>query len=311
MKTMMSVFAEELLKEGEQDPNIIAFSADVKKSTGTGVFGDIFPERYFETGICEQNMVGMAAGAALEGKRSVISTYASFCPGRTWEQLRCSVCLQNADVKVIGAHIGVGNGHDGPTHQCFEDIALISCLPNMRVYSPATEDEVRKSVHELFSFKGPAYLRLSADFCSIIPVKTVSLSELSLLKSGNDFAVVSTGAIVRMALDVAYEFEEQTGKTLAVYDLVRLVPFNPELISRELLRYKAVLSLEEHQLIGGFGSMIASAFAERRKHPPLVKIGVNGKFGRSSDKTDVYEQLGLSKKAVLSRLLETERAVRA
>ena len=128
MKTMMSVFAEELLKEGEQDPNIIAFSADVKKSTGTGVFGDIFPERYFETGICEQNMVGMAAGAALEGKRSVISTYASFCPGRTWEQLRCSVCLQNADVKVIGAHIGVGNGHDGPTHQCFEDIALISCL---------------------------------------------------------------------------------------------------------------------------------------------------------------------------------------
>lgn len=311
MRTMMAVFAEELLEAGKKNPNIVAFSADVKRSTGTGVFGDAFPDRYFETGICEQNMVGMATGAALEGKTAVVSTYASFCPGRTWEQLRCSVCLQNADVKVIGAHIGVGSGRDGATHQCFEDIALTSCLPNMRVYSPATADEVRRAARELFTFKGPAYLRLSAVSCSAVPVSAGPLSELSMLKAGGDLAVVATGGIVRSALEAVLEFEAETGKSAAVYDLARLVPFDAEHIRRELFGYKAVISLEEHQLNGGFGSMIASAFAEKGSHPPLFKIGVDGKFGLSADPSDVYERLGLSKNAVLSRLREAEKAVYA
>lgn len=148
---MMDIFAEELREAGRADPGIVALSADVRRSTGLGLFAEAFPERYYEMGVSEQNMIGTAAGAALEGRRAVASSYACFSPGRTWEQIRNAVCHMRADVKIIGAHAGVGSGRDGATHQCFEDIALMSCLPGMTIYSPATESDVRLAARRMLA----------------------------------------------------------------------------------------------------------------------------------------------------------------
>lgn len=307
MQTMMQIFAEELRKSGEENPDIVALSADVKRSTGLGLFAEVFPDRYYEMGISEQNMIGAAAGMAMEGKRAVTSSYACFSPGRTWEQIRNGVCYHQADVKIIGAHIGVGSGRDGATHQCFEDIALISCLPYMRIYSPATAAEVRLCSREILSYAGPAYLRLSARYCAEPDGYVPAIDSISTLKKGKEYAVIGTGAILAKALDAVKRFEQENNLSVAVFNVVRLVPMEREKIKEMLAPFKAVLSIEEHQLIGGFGSMIASVLAEQKEHPPLYRIGVDSAFGASMESEELYRSLKISESDIVIKLTEMHR----
>lgn len=307
MPAMMQIFAEELRRAGESNPDIAALSADVKRSTGLGLFAEAFPDRYYEMGISEQNMIGAAAGMALEGKTAVTSSYACFSPGRTWEQIRNTVCGQNADVKIIGAHIGAGSGRDGATHQCFEDIALISCLPGITLYSPATEREVRLCTRAMFKRKGPAYLRLSARCCPETDKET-DIDTISLMKEGADFAVIGTGSILAKALEAVSRFEKESGCTVAVYNAVRLAPLDAQGIKTKLKPYKALLGIEEHQLNAGFTSMAAAVLAEEKSHPPFFRTGVRSTFGASMDCDNLYEHLGLSADAVLKQLRKMKQA---
>lgn len=299
---MMDIFAEELREAGRADPGIVALSADVRRSTGLGLFAEAFPERYYEMGVSEQNMIGTAAGAALEGRRAVASSYACFSPGRTWEQIRNAVCHMRADVKIIGAHAGVGSGRDGATHQCFEDIALMSCLPGMTIYSPATESDVRLAARQMLAEEGPAYLRLSARPCPEPEGYEAGLDQPVRMKDGKDFAVIGTGGILAFALEAAERFAERTGMSAAVYNVVRLKPFSLDAIAGELAAFRAVLSVEEHQRTGGFGSLCASVMAERRNMPPLYRAGVDGVFGESMEPDALYRHLGISAEDLLAGL---------
>ena len=301
MPTMMQIFAEELLKAGRNDPNIVALSADVPNSTGLKLFAETFPDRYFETGICEQNMIGAAAGMALAGKKAVASSYACFSPGRTWEQIRNAVCLDNADVKIVGAHIGVGSGRNGATHQSFEDIALMTCLPNMKVYSPATERDTRLCAREMLDTTGPAYIRLSAELCPVSEDYHCDLSHPAPLKYGTDFAVIGTGGILRKALRAIETLDLSRHSRIAVFNLVRLDALNADILA-PLKSFKAVLCLEEHQINGGLASLIAPFFAESKDFPPLYRMGVELRFGASMDPEDLYAHLNLSEQDVLNRL---------
>ena len=303
MTTMMQIFAEELLNAGRQNPDIVALSADVHNSTGLKLFAEAFPDRYFEMGICEQNMVGAAAGMAFAGKRAVVSDYACFSPGRTWEQIRNSVCLDKADVKIVGAHIGVGSGRNGATHQSFEDIALMTCLPDMAVYSPATEKDVRMCAREMLNTKTPAYIRLSAELCPEPEGYICNLKGLSLLKDGTDFAVVGTGGLLRKVLRAAKTLEHSSLSRIAVFNLIRLDNLNAGIFA-PLKKFRAVLCLEEHQTNGGPASLIAPFFAESKDFPPFYRMGVNLKFGASMDAEDLYACLNLSERDILNRLTE-------
>lgn len=300
---MMEIFSEELLNAGQQNPNIVALSADVRGSTGLKLFAEAFPDRYFEMGICEQNMIGAAAGMALAGKKAVASSYACFSPGRTWEQIRNAVCMDKADVKIIGAHIGVGSGRNGPTHQSFEDIALTACLPHLSVYSPATKQDVRLCAKEMLNTFGPAYIRLSAELCPEPAEYRCSLKGLSLLKHGKDFAVIGTGGILRKALKAVKIFEENSPFQTAVFNMVRLDSLNGEIFD-PLKHFKAVLCLEEHQTNGGLASLIAPFFAADKTLPPLYRMGIDLRFGASMDAEDLYSFLNLSEQNILSRLTE-------
>ena len=304
MATMMQIFAKEIAREAENNPSIIGLSADVKRSTGLGALAEKFPERYFEIGISEQNMIGVATGMALEGKTVVTSTYACFSPGRTWEQIRNCVCYQNADVKIIGAHIGVGSGRDGATHQCFEDIALMTVLPNIEVYSPATEEEVKLVAEISLRNKKPTYIRLSARMCGTSTEYKPNINGVAKLKEGKDFAIIGTGSILSHALIAVKDFEKQTGQSVAVYNVVKLNPLNTEEIKKYLSKHRAIISIEEHQLNGGFGSAIASIVVEDKSMPPLHRIGANGLFGASMDIDDLYSELGLSSNDILNKLVE-------
>lgn len=299
----MQIFAEELLDAGRKNPDIVAVSADVRNSTGLKLFAEAFPDRYFEMGICEQSMIGTATGMAFAGKKAVVSDYACFSPGRTWEQIRNSVCLDKTDVKIVGAHIGVGSGRNGATHQSFEDIALMTCLPDMAVYSPATERDVRLCAKEMLNTDAPAYIRLSAEICPEPERYECNLSGLSLLKDGTDFAVIGTGGLLRKALLATETFEHLHHSRIAVFNLVRLDNLNAEYFD-PFKKFRAVLCLEEHQTNGGLASLIAPFFAKSRVFPPFYRMGVNLKFGASMVSEDLYSYLNLSEQDILNRLTE-------
>ncbi len=303
MPTMMQIFAEELLIAGRENTDIVVLSADVRNSTGAKLFAEAFPDRYFEMGICEQNMVCAAAGMAFAGKKAVVSDYACFSPGRTWEQIRDTVCLDKADVTIIGAHIGVGSGRNGATHQSFEDIALMTCLPNMAVYSPATEQDVRLCAREMLNAKTPAYIRLSAEPCPEPEGYRCDISGLSLLKQGRDVAIVGTGGILRKALRAIKDSEYSDTGRIAVFNMVRLDSLNPAIFSL-FKKFRAVLCLEEHQTNGGLASLIAPFFAKSKDLPPFFRMGVNLKFGASMNAEDLYVYLNLTERDILNRLTE-------
>lgn len=301
MPTMMQVFAEELQKAGRQNPNIVALSADVSGSTGLKLFAQEFPDRYYEMGVCEQNMISVAAGLALEGKTAVTSSYACFSPGRSWEQIRNTVCLEKADVKIIGAHIGVGSGRNGATHQSFEDIALMSCLPNMTIFGPATESEVRLCAREILNNRRPSYLRLSARLCPEPEGYRPNIHGLSLLRSGTDFAIVGTGGLLEKAVYAAEMFEQKKELSAGVFSLACLSPLNKNSLA-SLRRFKAVLCIEEHQINGGLSSLLAPLFAADLSLPPFERMGVNRKFGESMDTRDLYDFLELSEQDIFNKL---------
>ncbi|MCG0275296.1 MAG: transketolase family protein [Thermosediminibacteraceae bacterium] len=286
-------YGEALAELGEEIKEIVVLDADLSKSTKTSIFAKKFPERFFNMGIAEQNLIGTAAGLATCGKIPFASTFAIFATGRAFEQIRNSICYPNLNVKIAATHAGITVGEDGATHQSIEDIALMRALPNMTVISPADAVETKKAVRAAALLKGPVYLRLGRH-----PVETVFNESYEfqpgkglVLKEGRDVALIATGVMVAEALKAA-EILAKDGIDAMVINIHTIKPIDEEVILKAA-ECGAIVTAEEHSIIGGLGSAVAEVLMEK-KPVPMKRIGIRDVFGRSGKPEELMEAYGIT-----------------
>lgn len=305
-------FGEGSVLAGKENPNVVVLCADLADSTRSAVFQKEFPDRFIEVGIAEQNMMNVAAGLALAGKIPFVSTYAVFCPGMNWGQLRVSVLQNEANVKIVGAHSGVSVGPDGMSHQALEDIAIARCLPGLVVLAPCDAIETRKAVVAMAKHKGAVYIRFAREKT---PVFTTEETPFEIGKaqifwrsshletefpSEPDVSIIACGPFVYNAIQAAMELEKE-GVNTEVINCTTIKPLDEETIIRSVQKSGAVVTVEEHQVMGGLGSAIAECLA--KNYPaPMEFIGVQDRFGESGEPEELIELCGMGvrhiKKAV-------------
>lgn len=287
-------FGEGLLIAGKRNGNLVCLGTDITGSVGMNYFAEEFPGRFFSMGIAEQNAIGVAAGLALTGKIPVFSTYGVFAAMRTLDQIRVSVCYNNLHVIIGGAHAGVSVGPDGATHQALEDIAVIRVLPNITLLSPADATQTKvATIQAIEKCEGPVYLRFGreavADFTS--KDQDFEIGKGQLLKDGNDISIIATGHMVWEALQAAYNLEKE-GVKARVINLHTIKPIDKEIIMKAAQETKAIVTAEEHQIMGGLGSAVAEVVVEN--HPvPMKFIGMNDSFGESGQPAELMQKYGL------------------
>lgn len=287
-------YGQALLKLGAKNPLVVALTADLMESTRTETFAKKYPDRFYDLGVQEQNLMGVAAGMALEGLIPFVNSYAVFSPGRNWEQLRVSVAYTNANVKIAGHHAGLLTGPDGVTHQATEDLALTRVLPNLTVITPADSLEAEKATMAAAGHEGPVYLRL---FRAATPIFTTqktpfTLGKAQVLRFGRSLTLISQGPLLYEALRAAEELDAE------VLNLHTLKPLDLKTLIDSLKKTGRCLTIEDHQIIGGLGGAVAETIAEN--YPvPLKRLGLKGLFGQSGDPEALYRQHGLTWEAIL------------
>lgn len=283
-----------LLEAGKRWNNIVAACADLTESTQMHLFAEAFPERFIEVGVAEQNLVTVASGLAAMGKVPFVSSYAAFSPGRNWEQIRTTICLNDQPVKVIGSHAGVSVGPDGATHQMLEDIALMRSLPNMAVLAPADSVEAEKATIALAAYKKPAYMRLARDATPLITTEKTpfEIGRAYVFKEGSDISLISTGTMTYQALAAA-EILLKDGIKAEVIHVPTIKPLDEDTILKSAAKTRHVVTAEEAQVNGGLGGAVAELLGE--KHPThLQRVGVQDRFGESGKPDELMEHFGLS-----------------
>lgn len=297
-------YGKALVEFGEQYPNLVALDADLSGSTQSGMFAKAFPDRFFNIGIAEQNMMGVAAGLAACGKQVFASSFAAFATGRCYDQIRTSIALPKLNVKVVGSHGGLSVGEDGATHQCCEDLALMRVLPNMTVVCPADAFEMRLAVKALLDRPGPAYLRLARlateVYTETLPGYRFELGKGTFLRPGKDVTIVATGMMVGMAWDAAQLLAEQ-GVDARVIDIHTIKPLDEELLVTAARETGCIVTSEEHSVIGGLGEAVCALLSERCP-VPVVRHGVNDLFGRSGKALDVLAYFGLTPQGIVDQV---------
>lgn len=292
-------FGRGLLKAGKQNENVVAACADLTDSTQISIFAKEFPERFIEIGVAEQNLVTVASGMAAMGKIPFVSSYAAFSPGRNWEQIRTTICLNNQPVKIVGSHAGLSVGPDGATHQMLEDIALMRVLPNMVVVVPCDAVEAEKATVALANDERPGYLRLARE---PIPVITTDKTPFEIGKAyvyaeGSDITVVSTGTMTYQAM-VAAEKLFKDGIDLEVIHCPTIKPLDAATILKSVQKTGRVITAEEGQIAGGLGGAIAELISE--EHPaPLRRIGMRDRYGESGAPDELLSHFGLTAKHIM------------
>jgi transketolase len=287
-------YGEGLVKLGEINPNVVVFDADLAKSTTTIWFAEKFPTRFFDAGIAEQNMLGMAAGMSLMGKIPFVTTYGVFVSGRAWDQIRTTVCYSNLNVKIGGAHGGVSVGPDGATHQALEEITIMRVLPNMTVLSPCDANEAYKATLAAAEMRGPVYLRFGREKVPLLtkPEDPFEIGKAVVYRRGADVGLLATGHMVYHAL-LAAEALEKEGVSAYVLNVHTIKPIDEEAILDVAAKCKCLVTCEEHQVTGGFGGAVAEVLAKRRP-VPMRFIGVQDRFGESGKPDELFEVFGLS-----------------
>jgi transketolase len=289
-----------LLELGRSNPHLVVVSADLAESTRVDAFAKAFPDRFFEVGVAEQNMLGVAAGFALSGKIPFAASYAVFSPGRNWDQLRVSVCYSKANVKIIGGHAGITVGPDGATHQALEDIALTRVLPNITVLVPADVEEAYKATLAAAALPGPVYLRMGRHAVPsfTIPQTPFEIGKANLLRAGRDLTIVSCGIMVHTSLLAAEQLSGQ-GIQAEVLNVHTLKPLDVEGILESLQKTGRLITAEEHQRAGGLGSAVLEAVLPR--HPvPVRLIAVQDTFGESGMPDELLAKYGLTVEAIVA-----------
>lgn len=293
-------FGEGLLQAGMENENVVALSADLTESTKTNIFAEKFPKRFIEVGVAEQNLASVASGMASMGKIPFITSYAIFSPGRNWEQIRTTICYNNQPVKIIGSHAGLSVGPDGGSHQELEDIAITRVIPNMVVISPCDTLEAKKATVACSKTKQPTYIRLARNNTPIITTvetpfeigkaQIVFVPESGLAQVG----IIATGPILYKTIVAARELEKK-GIKIKVMNLSTIKPLDIEAIVSLAKETKRIVTVEDHQIIGGMGSAIAECLASNYI-TPIELIGVKDKFGQSGtpEELEKYYEIDVS-----------------
>lgn len=287
-------YGKALLELGRINPNVVALDADLSGSTKTKVFGREFPERFFNVGIAEQNMIGTAAGLALGGKIPFASTFAVFATGRAWEQIRQSVCYPGLNVKVVASHAGVTVGEDGGSHQSVEDIALMRALPGMTVIVPADAVETEKAVMAMGAHRGPAYIRVGREKVEVLfdGSYNFKVGRAHVFKEGSDATVIACGVMVQEALRAA-ELLAASGLSVGVVNMSTVKPIDKDAIVAAARGSGAIVTAEEHSVIGGLGGAVAEVLAELCP-VPMKRVGIKDQFGTSGKPTELMRHYGLT-----------------
>lgn len=289
-----------LVKLGEKNPNVVALCADLTESTRTEAFAKKFPERFIEVGVAEQNMATVAAGLGISGKIAFIASYATFSPGRNWEQIRTTIAYNNSNVKIAGHHAGLSVGPDGATHQALEDIAMMRAMPNMRVIVPCDAIEAEKATLAAAHIAGPVYLRFAREKSPVFTTDDTPFMPgraNMLWKSDKPRAVIiGCGSLLYNAL-VAAKMLEEKGIGTVVVNAHTIKPLDAHTIVPLAKKIGAVVTVEEHQIAGGLGSAIAELLAKEAP-TPIEFIGVHDSFGESGTPAELIEKYGMSAKDI-------------
>ena len=295
-------FGEGLAIAGELDENIVALCADLTESTKMNLFADKFPKRFVEMGVAEQNLVTVASGMSAMGKVPFVSSYAMFSPGRNWEQIRTTIAYNDRPVKIIGSHAGISVGPDGGTHQATEDIALMRTMPNMIVLSPCDSVEAKKATLACAKNDTPTYMRLGREKTPVMTTEDTPYEEgkaevFWLPDSGiAQVGIIATGALLYKAIWAAKELEIE-GIKVKVLNLSTIKPLDTEAIITLAKETKCIVTVEEHQVMGGMGSAVAECLAQN--YPvPMEFIGVHDRFGQSGTMDELIEHYGMGKDAI-------------
>ncbi len=292
------------LKElGAENPNVLVLDADLAGATKTGVFKKAYPDRFFDCGIAEGNMVGIAAGLATTGKIPFCSTFAMFAAGRAFEQVRNSVGYPHLNVKIAATHAGISVGEDGATHQCNEDIALMRTIPGMVVLNPADDVEARAAVKAAAEYEGPVYLRFGRLAVPVFNDEANYKFEIGkgiLLREGTDLTIVATGLCVNSALEAAEKLAAE-GVSAEVINIHTIKPLDEEIILKSAKKTGKVVTAEEHSVIGGLGSAVCDVLSEKLP-TPVKKIGVYDVFGESGPAVKLLEKYKLDGAGVYEQI---------
>lgn len=302
MVPMRDGYGKALLELCEKRKEVMVLDADVAKSTRTVWIRDKYPDHFMDMGISEQDMVGTAAGLALSGMVPFASTYCVFLAGRAWDQIRTTVCYNNLNVKLGGAHAGISVGPDGATHQALEDVALMRVLPNMTVIVPCDAEETRKATLAMADREGPCFVRFGREAVPVVTDESTpfEIGKARLCRDGSDVTVFANGAMVFEAQNAADALAKE-GISVRVYDLHTIKPLDEETVIKAARETGCVVTAEEHQVNGGMGSAVAECLV---KHcpVPMEMVGVMDSFGESGNPQELMDKYGLNQKMVEEKI---------
>ena len=304
-KATRESYGTALCELAEEYENLVVLDADLAAATKTGMFKKKYPERFFDCGIAEANMMGVAAGLSATGKIPFASTFAMFAAGRAFEIVRNSIGYPHLNVKIGATHAGISVGEDGATHQCNEDIALMRTIPGMTIINPADDVEAKAAVKAALDYVGPVYMRFGRLAVPVFNDEKTYKFEMGkgiVLKDGKDVTIVATGLMVNEAIQAGKQLEEE-GISARIVNIHTIKPLDKELICKCACETGLIVTAEEHSIIGGLGSAVAEAVTECCP-VPVVKIGVNDEFGHSGPAVKLLKEFGLSAENIIAKTKE-------
>lgn len=297
-------YGEGLRNAGTENAAVVALCADLTESTRTHLFAEKFPERFIQVGVAEQNMASTASGLAAMGKVAFICSYAMFSPGRNWEQIRTTVAYNNSNVKIVGAHAGISVGPDGATHQAIEDIAIMRVVPNMIVLAPADIHEARRMTEWAAEYEGPVYIRIGREKTSIVTTPettfTVGKALPLFIPENAKVAILSTGTLAHTAFVAAKQLTEAGMSTSATH-FGSIKPLDTEALDVLTASYDLIVTVEEHQRAGGFGSAVAEYISESNP-TKILRIGIEDVFGQSGTTAELLAHYGLDAEHIVAKI---------
>ena len=295
-------YGKALVELGGINDKIVVLDSDLAAATKTGMFKKAYPDRFFDSGIAESNMMGVAAGLATTGYTVFASTFAMFAAGRAYEQVRNSIAYPHLNVKIGATHAGISVGEDGASHQCCEDIALMRVIPGMVIINPADDIEARAAVFAAAEYEGPVYMRFGRLAVPRIFDESYKfeLGKAVTLREGSDVTIIATGLMVNEAIEAAKALADE-GISAEVINIHTIKPLDKEAVIRSAAKTGAVVTAEEHSIIGGLGGAVAEALCESGKPVPVVRLGVNDVFGRSGPAVELLHIYGLDAQNIVAK----------
>jgi len=310
MRNLRDGYSSALIELGYKNENVVVLDADLALSTKTKRFGTVFPERFFDMGISEANMMGVAAGLATCGKIVFASTFAVFATGRCYDQIRQSIAYPELNVKIVATHAGISVGGDGASHQMLEDIALMRALPNMRVIAPADATEMEDIVPVIASSPGPFYVRIGRADAPIIfeRHRKFKIGKGYVLRRGDDVTIIATGTMTAEALK-AHELLKKKKIDARIIHMPTIKPVDKNIIRKAAKETGAIVTAEEHTVIGGLGDAVSMALSENPV--PVIRVGVNDVFGESGEARELMEKYGLTADNIAKKAIKVMRMKRS